>query len=196
MQRVLQSIPGVMSTLSSFIAEYGSELFQESVFKMKKDLQQIDLIRDVAIPLNARMLADLFYLDLHTPENVHGSLSHAELYNHLLNIRIWGTVGNSDSAMAWNRRRWAQEGATAITESTQKIVQKVADERESSGIALYLSSLFSKYDASSIKQGSLRSYGRQIVEGLLAEGESVEEIVDTLWLICFGGIGAPVTAVS
>lgn len=140
-------------------------------------------------------MADLFYMDLDTTENPQGSLSYAQIYKNLLDIRVWG-VNNDDPAMAWNRRRWAQEAAQEITKSTRALVAAVAAGKGFSSFTDMIASLFGSPRKTAVKEGSLRWCGRQIVEKLLAGGKTVEETADICWLTSFGGVGVPVTSVS
>ena len=149
----------------------------------------------IAIPLNARLLADLFYLDLNTTENPNGSMDIPQFYKALLDIRIWG-VNNNDPGIAWNRRRWASEAAQAITSSARELVRSVAADKASLGLFGIVTSLFTATRRTAVKEGSLRWCGKQIVEKLLAAGKSVEDVADILWLTAFGGIGVPVTYAS
>ncbi|PHH68129.1 hypothetical protein CDD83_6231 [Cordyceps sp. RAO-2017] len=153
----------------------------------------LDIIRDLAVPLSARLLADLFYLDLRTDENPNGSLGAAELYRHLLNLRIWG-LNNTDPAQAWNRRRRAQESVRVIIDSTLRLVRDVARSSRSSGLSISaaLSGLLSR--GHGLKEGSLRSCGHRLVEELLAQNDSPEHVVDNLWLSAFGGAGIAVNS--
>ena len=188
-EKAWSKTPNLATAVREFIDRVGNQLIEKETFKMAEGLYQIDIIRDVAIPLNAQLLADMFYFDLKTDENPGGTLGVADLYKYLLDIRIWG-VNNSDPAQAWNRRRRAQEGATAIIDSTRKLVDKVGLSR---GFGLGIASTIAGA-LSSIKKGSLRSCGHKLVEELLAQGNSAEKVVDNLWLTAFGGIGVPVTA--
>ncbi|KAI1427522.1 heme peroxidase [Xylaria sp. FL1777] len=191
MQKALKKVPNLHNAIHAFVERVGTELIRQETFTLKEGLNQIDIIRDIAIPLNARLLSDLFYFDLKSDENPDGVLSATEFYTHLLNIRIWG-VNNNDPAQAWNRRRRAQEGAQVITETTRKLVDEVVRGRGLGlGIATALSNVFSR--KVHIKKDSLRSCGYQIVDELLAQGNSAERVTDNLWLTAFGGIGAPVT---
>ena len=158
-------------------------------------IRRADNTYSVAIPLNARLLADLFYLDLNTTENPHGTLDTPKFYKALLDIRIWG-VNNNDPGISWNRRRWASEAAQAITDSTRELVRSVAADKASFGLFGIVTSLFTATRRTAVKEGSLRWCGKQIVEKLLAAGKSVEDVADILWLTAFGGIGVPVTYVS
>lgn len=197
-QDVFHGVPGFEVAISDFIAEVGSKLLAKETFKMKEGLNQIDIIRDIAIPMNSQLLSDILYLDLRTDENKSGSLSTAEFYKHLLNIRVWA-VNNNDPAMSWNRRRWAQEGAAIMTKSGLNLVRDVADEKGNPGLAGYLASAISdkhKYRSYGIKKNSLRSCGHKIVQGFLAKGMSPEKTADICWLTALGGIGVPVTTVS
>ncbi|KAM5353671.1 hypothetical protein ACJ41O_000321 [Fusarium nematophilum] len=190
--KAMGKIPNLHNAVHEFVERVGAELINKETFTMKKGLDQIDIIRDVAIPLNTRLLADFFYFDLRHEENPDGTLGTAELYRHLLNIRIWG-VNNNDPGQAWNRRRRAQEGAAAVISSTRKLVDEVVLGRGMGlGIASALSSRLGR--RANFKKDSLRSCGYKLVEELLAQGNSAEVVVDNLWLTAFGGIGVPVTS--
>ncbi|KAK0716063.1 heme peroxidase [Lasiosphaeris hirsuta] len=180
--------PNLASAVRDFVKRVGTELVKKETFALAKGLNQLDMIRDVAIPLNAQLLADMFYFDLRTDENPEGALGATELYRALLDIRVWG-VNNNDPAQAWNRRRRAQEGAKVVIDSTRKLVDKVVLSR---GFGLGISSAISSI-TSTLKSGSLRSCGHKLVQELLAQGNSPEKVVDNLWLTAFGGIGVPVT---
>ncbi|KAL7621367.1 hypothetical protein AAE478_008688 [Parahypoxylon ruwenzoriense] len=196
MLKAMGKVPNIRSAIQEFVERVGSQLIKKETFKLKEGLNQIDLIRDVAIPLNAQLLADLFYFDLKTDENPDGALGVAELYGHLLDIRIWG-VNNNDPAQAWNRRRRAQEGAKIVINTTRKIVDEVNHGRGLVGSAFH-GVLGRK---AHLKDGSLRSCGYKLVEqlldqagnGLLAQGSNVDKVTDILWLTAFGGIGVVVT---
>ncbi|KAI1312714.1 heme peroxidase [Xylaria venustula] len=191
MVKVLKSVSGLHTAIHQFVERIGAELIRKETFTLKEGLNQIDIIRDIAIPLNARLLSDLFYFDLKSDENPDGVLGSTELYRHLLNIRIWG-VNNSDPAQAWTRRRRAQEGAKVITDTTRKLVDEVVRARGLGlGITAALSNTFSR--KVHLKKDSLRSCGYQIVDGLLGQGNSAERVTDNLWLASFGGVGTPVT---
>lgn len=138
--------------------------------------------------MNARVLADIFSLDLNGEENPKGVHNEAEIYRYLLDIRVWGFV-NNDSALAWNRRRWATEAATILSESTQKVVSRIRAERLPKGIFDKLRSLLPW-------QGSLRSYGSYMVSELLSAGKTVKEVSDILWLTAGGGAAVVVSLVS
>lgn len=191
--KAMGKIPNLHNAVHEFIERVGAQLIEKEIFTLKEGLDQIDLIRDVAIPLNTRLLADLFYFDLRSDENPGGTLSTAELYRHLLNIRTWG-VNNNDPGQAWNRRRRAQEGAKAVIDSTRKLVDEVVLGR---GLGLGIASaISSKLSRKAYIKDSLRSCGYKLVEELLAQGNSAEQVVDSLWLTAFGGVGVPVTSVS
>ncbi|KAI2608367.1 heme peroxidase [Hypoxylon fragiforme] len=192
MLKAMNKVPNMHKAVHEFVERVGSKLIQKESFMFKEGLNQIDLIRDVAIPLNAQLLADLFYFDMKTDENPNGTLSHTDLYRSLLDIRIWG-VNNNDPAQAWTRRRRAQEGAKVMIDSTRKLVDEVSISRGFGlGVASTLSNLVTR--KGSLKDGSLRSCGYKLVEQLLAQGGKPETVVDMLWLTAFGAIGVPVTS--
>ena len=136
------------------------------------------------------MLADLFSLDLKTDENPSGTHSVPELYKYLLNIRIWG-FNNNDPAQSWNRRRFAQEGAKALSKSTKPLISRIAEEQRPLGQMEKLTSLLfgSKSQADQSKEGSLRRHGRSVVRKLLQAGKTVEEVSDLSWLNALAGVG-------
>ncbi|KAI9146726.1 Psi-producing oxygenase A [Paramyrothecium foliicola] len=184
-------LSNLQQTIYDLLENVGADLLKKADFQLKEGLHQIDIIRDIAIPLNARFLADLCYFDLRSEENPEGTLSVAELYKSMANIRIL-TTNNSDAAEAWNRRRRAAEGAKVIIDSTRKLVDEVVSSR---GFGLGISSaLHKKFSRQAyIKNNSLRSLGFKLVDALLAQGNSSENVVDQLWLMAFGGIGVLVT---
>ncbi|KAI1462181.1 heme peroxidase [Annulohypoxylon moriforme] len=191
--KAIRKIPNLQNAVNEFVQRVGFQLIEKERFTLKEGLDQIDLIRDVAIPLNTQLLADLFYFDLRTDENPNGTLGVAELYGQLLDIRTWG-VNNTDPAQSWNRRRRAQEGAKAVIDSTRKLVDEVAHSLGTLGFSLgsnIVSDLARKH---SLKKDSLRSCGYKLVQELLASGYSAEKVTDSMWLNAFGGIGVPVTA--
>ncbi|KAM3542308.1 hypothetical protein ARSEF1564_004756 [Beauveria bassiana] len=184
-------LPNLQQAIYQMIERVGADLVAKADFTVQGGVHQIDLIRDVAIPVNTQYTADLFYMDLRTDENPEGKLSVAELYKSMVNLRIWAT-NNTDSAEAWNRRRRANEGAKVIIDSTRPLVDEVVRSR---GFGLGLSSALHKRFGrqASLKEGSLRSLGLKFVETLLGQGATAENVVDQLWLQAFGEIGVLVT---
>ena len=191
------AMPNLLPTVKNFVDKWGRDWINKEGFKMAEGLYEIDILRDVVIPLDARLLADLFYFDLRTDdENPKGSLSYSEVYTHLLNIRVWG-ANNNDPGQAWNRRRWAQHSVKTIIDTTRPLVQEVANEKNTGGIFTYLSSIVSPNGShnSKVNEGSLRSIGRKLVQGYISNGVSVEQTIDNLWLNGFGAVGILVTVV-
>ena len=188
------AFPNFQKTVLEFVDNVGTKLLNKEAFELKKGLHQIDIIRDVAIPVNTQLLADTFYFDLRTDENPDGTLSVAELYRSLVNLRIWGT-NNTDPAEAWNRRRRAAEGSNLVLDTTRTLVQEVVASR---GLGFGLSSaLAQRYTRQAyLKKDSLRSHGFKLVDSLLGQGCSVENVIEQLLLMGFAGIGAVVTMVG
>jgi hypothetical protein len=135
-------------------------------------------------------LGDLFYLDLKGPQNPKGSLTVKELYKHLLNVRVWG-FNNNDPGLAFLRRVWAQEGAIILTDSTKSTVRGVLPD----GFCMCVKRLCGQ-QKNHIKLGSLRWYGQHIVRQLFANGHSVKEAADIMWLTALAGVGVPVGLVT
>jgi linoleate 10R-lipoxygenase len=114
-----------------------------------------------------------------------------DLYKSMVNLRIWAT-NNTDPAESWNRRRRAAEGAKVIIDSTRKLVDEVVSSR---GFGLGLTSTLAKKFSRQayLKDHSLRSAGFKLVDALLGQGASAENVTDQLWLMAFGEIGVLVT---
>lgn len=192
--QAFHKLPNLQKTVYDFIDRVGHDLIKKADFKLKEGLHQIDIIRDIAIPINTQFTSDLFYFDLRTDENPDGKLSVAQLYKAMTNLRIWAT-NNTDPAESWNRRRRAFEGAKVVIDSTRPLVDDVINSRGFGlGIASALHKTFGRQ--ASIKQESLRSLGLKLVNALLDQGASAENVVDQLWLLAFGEIGVLVTTVS
>lgn len=192
LQRAFASTPNFPQVMADFIDKQGRSLLDKELFEMKDGFFQIDLLRDLAIPLNARLVADIFYFDLKTPENPKGTLEEAELYKHLLNIRTWG-ANNNDPGLAWNRRRWARESGDIIVASSRELLSDAVHGPQGSFFSrLFGGSLVARKKA--LREGSLRSCGLKIAETLQATYGSIEKTVDALWLSAFGAVGVPVTA--
>lgn len=170
----------------------------------------------MAIPVNTHFLADLFSLDLITPENPNGSLTTTELYRALLHVRTWG-FNNNDPGLAWNRRRMAQESASKLTTSTLKVINSIAGiitAVENNPVVAYvkkaatkipalnsvgnvIETMYPKTDNSQkVKDGTLRWHGAQVAKELLGVGKKPEEVTDILWLTAVAGVGVPVGMVS
>jgi hypothetical protein len=144
----------------------------------------------IAIPVNARLLGDLFYLDLKGTQHPHGTLTAKELYRHLLNVRVWG-FNNNDPGLAFLRRIWAQEGATVLTKTTKSNVRDVV----AGGLCIRAKRIYERYK-NHIKPGSLRWYGQHVVRQLHASGLSTKEVAEIMWLTAVAGVGVPVSLVS
>ncbi len=123
-------------------------------------------------------------MDLKGSQNPKGTLTTKKLYKHLLNVRIWG-FNNNDPGLAFQRRIWAQEGATALTTTTKSTVKDVL----AIGLCAGLNRLRHRND---IKEGSLRWYGQHVVRQLASNGLSIKEVADIMWLTALAGVGVPV----
>ncbi|KAH9213934.1 heme peroxidase [Leptodontidium sp. 2 PMI_412] len=174
--------------VSEFVTATAKKYLELEGFKMNaENLCQIDIIRDIAIPACSRLIGDLFYLDLHGPQNPHGTLTTKDLYKHLLNVRVWG-FNNNDPGLAFIRRILAQEGATVLTKTTQASVK----EATTNGMYTTARNIL-KRRRNHINLGSLRWYGQRIVRQLSANGLSCDEVAEIMWLTGVAGVGVPVS---
>ncbi|KAK3988374.1 heme peroxidase [Cladorrhinum sp. PSN332] len=193
--RILDSHSAALtSAISALVQTEGARLLKKESFPLRKDsLYQLDVLRDLAIPLTARFLSDLFYLDLRSEENTDGKLSATEVYRSLVDINTWGADGgfadvDEDAANAWNKRRRAQEGLGLLWGTTEGLVKEV-----SSGMGGLLGAatlLVVGWD-DEIKKGGVRSVGWKVVQELLkSQGSDAAKVVDHLW------VGASVGAIG
>ena len=145
----------------------------------------------MAIPLNARFLAEMFCLNVKSrngnPSGVH---TPSEMYKLLLEVRNWTETASPDIAAQWYKRRKAQESALKLTESTSVSVPRAAG----SAISSWLwGSIPNAEDA---KPTNVKEVGVDIVKSLRASGRSETEVAQNMWMMAVSGVGSPVTAVS
>ena len=145
----------------------------------------------VAIPLNARFLAELFCLNVKSrnsnPSGVH---TPSELYKLLLEVRNWTETASPDIAAQWYKRRKAQESGLKLTESTSVSVPRAAGRAISSWL------WGSTPNAEDAKPASVKEVGTDIVKSLRSGGRSETEVAQNMWMMAVSGVGSPVTAVS
>lgn len=145
--------------------------------------------------MNARVLGDLFSLDLNGDENPKGVHNESDIYRLLLDIRIWSFF-NNDPALAWNRRRWANEAATIISKSTEEVVSRVRADRAPKAFFDKVKTVLPWHgDQAKTKEGSLRWYGSYVASELLSAGKTVKETSDILWMTALGGVAVTVSLV-
>ncbi|KAK4223785.1 heme peroxidase [Podospora fimiseda] len=178
----------LQSAIAKLVQEEGNRLLAKESFPLRKDsLYQLDILRDLVIPLTARFLGDLFYLDLRSEENTDGKLSNTEVYRSLVDLNTWGMEGlTDDAAFAWNRRRYAQEALDLLGSTTDGLVKEVGSGMGLLGAATLL---VVGWD-NEIKKSGVREVGWKVVQELL-RGSSGEEkkVGEQLWAgAAVGGI--------
>ncbi|GME60286.1 putative prostaglandin g h synthase 2 cyclooxygenase pgh2 cox2 [Neofusicoccum parvum] len=204
-RKLVQSIVYTPSEFARLLADtalaHGRDLLKrESLDLHHKDLQQLDIVRDVAIPLNTRLIADLWCQDLLTDENPKGTLTTPALYKYLMDVRTFG-FNNHDPALAWRRRLWARQAAEAIIPSAIKAVKEgTASPHLLGRLGSGIKSGFAKLPLvgrlvkpAHKEAGSLRWYGNGVAKELMAAGKTVEETADICWLSAVAGVGAPIS---
>ncbi|PYH67779.1 peroxidase/cytochrome P450 family protein [Aspergillus vadensis CBS 113365] len=173
--------------LSHTTVTLGKELLELNTLQLSTELNQVDIIRDVAIPLNARIMADLFCLDMKTPENESGSMNAATVYKHLMNVRTWG-FNNNDPGLMLQRRKWASESAEALVKTTLKVVNEQAQPQKTHMLA----SLTGHKQSVS----TLRWYGNNVAKQMMEMDMTAAETAEICWLTAVGGVGAPVGLIA
>ena len=156
-------------------------------------------LNSVATPVSVRLLADLWNLDLNTPENPDGVHSTAELNKALSDVRA-GVFSLPDPATRWYHRRLAQDAATLLTETTEIQIHDVLRENYqvswAENVVRALPFVGTKTRKNLFRQGSLRWYGRHVIAQLLRAGKSIREVSDICWLNAASGTAVAVGMVS
>lgn len=188
------------------------ELLEAQTLALSKNLNQVDIIRDIAIPANTRLVADLFSLDLKTSENPQGQYDPTTLYTHLSNVREFGFF-NQDAAVALTLRHKARDSADSLMKTTLEAVKrspksivdapKDAITKANSAFVNITShipvvgSVVKKHDKiGQTSTGSLRWYGQQVVRELIAAGKTIDEASDISWMNAVGAVGTITGLVS
>lgn len=153
-------------------------------------------------------------MDLKTDDNDGGSLNTAELYKHLIDVRIFG-FNNNDPALALQRRNEARKSAEILTDTTLKVVSSSSNpisggpgilSKATGAITGAATGIASKIpiiggivkkvgNKAQADTGSLRWYGQNVAKEIIATGKSPEETADICWLTAVGGVGAPIGVV-
>ncbi|KAE8389860.1 heme peroxidase [Aspergillus alliaceus] len=207
-KEILYSPAEFVQLLSETAVSVAKEQLAAETLNLTPELHQVDIVRDVAIPMLTRILADLFCLDLKTSENPNGTYNNAELYKYIIDVRIFG-FNNDDPGLALQRRKWAREGAESLTRTTLKVVSNLpASEKSAKGIVKgavstakgiaskipLVGKLFG--DGKGVEEqstsGSLRWYGYNVAKELIASGKTAAEVADISWMNAVGGVGATV----
>ena len=147
----------------------------------------------VAIPLNARFLAELFSLNVKTSAKKSAAHTSAELYKLLIEVRNWVDYPNSDPAALWYRRRQAQESAVELTKTTKASISEGAPNYWA--LSSWLNWGTPTPDENQ-EPSALRDLGVMIAKSLQADGRSDEDVAQMAWMLAVSGVGTPVTAVS
>ncbi|KAL8901933.1 MAG: hypothetical protein Q9207_004956, partial [Kuettlingeria erythrocarpa] len=162
-------------------------------FKLGESWYQVDFVRDVAIPVNARFLADLFCLNVRTTSNTEGVHSASELYKMLLEVRAWLDAPDPDHAAKWYKRRKAEEHTGPLTESTMVSMAQLDPKTWSSSLMSMFG--FGTQPADQ-KPTLLRDLGALIAKDILKTVKDPNEAAHLLWMLAVSGVGTPVTAIA
>jgi hypothetical protein len=143
---------------------------------------EVDIIRDVIIPLHTRFIAELFALPIKTTEtSPRGIYTEKDLYG-LLTAMFAAVFFNGDPVYAFKLRTLARESALDL----EKLVRL---EAEVAARACWLTRAISRLrlwrtnrgavdkEQKSTEWPSLPSYGRQLLSRMMQRGKTVEECV-------------------
>lgn len=146
----------------------------------------------VAIPLNARLLAELFSLNVKTSTNESAAHTSSELYTLLLNVRNWVDYPHADLSTMWYRRRKAQEASAVLTKSTKDSFSRAVEKPWSISSWLW----GTEVEATSQSTSVLKDVGAEIAESIQQIAGSHEDSAKLAWMLATSNIGNPVAAVS
>ncbi|KAE8151335.1 heme peroxidase [Aspergillus avenaceus] len=175
------------SILHSFLNEQVEAHLNHAYYQIGKKTYQFDFVKDVAIPVLTRFLADLFLLDLKTDENPSGSYDIEGLYKDIHTMYNWG-YDNTDPANSWNLRRKAQQAFRRLLDSAKKTIRKEAN----AGLTKAVSTTVKRAEHLN-RTPTLREFGREFIGQLVAKGKPKSEISDIMIFTPLGAIGPCVT---
>ncbi|KAI8966389.1 linoleate diol synthase precursor [Daldinia sp. FL1419] len=151
---------------------------------------EVDIVRDVAIPLNTRFVAEFFGLPIKTGEtSPHGVYTEHELYG-LLSAMFAAVFFDSDPANSFKLRTLSRELALGLEELVKLEVEAEAKAGWVAGMAARLGIISSGKDKG--KEGGkeewprLPHYGRELLSRMMEKGKTVEE--------CVAGTVMPISA--
>ncbi|KAI2634752.1 linoleate diol synthase precursor [Hypomontagnella submonticulosa] len=152
---------------------------------------EVDIVRDVIIPLNTRFIAEFFGLPIKTAEtSPHGIYTEHELYG-LLTAMFSAVFFNSDPANSFKLRTLSRELALGLEKLVRLEVETDAKTGWVSGVAARLGFGSAGRDKSKAKTGeqdwpTLPDYGRQLLSRMMEKGKTIEE--------CVAGTVMPISA--
>ncbi|KAI1768174.1 linoleate diol synthase precursor [Hypoxylon sp. FL1150] len=180
-------------TTRHLLRKAGKVLPRDPLAKAELDrVYEVDIVRDVIIPLNTRFVAEFFGLPIKTAEtSPHGIYTEQELYG-LLTAMFAAVFFDSDPANSFKLRTLSRELALGLE-------QLVRLEAETNAKLGWVSSVASrlgfrgKPDAGSksAKNGeqdwpSLPHYGKELLARMMEKGKTIEE--------CVAGTVMPISA--
>ncbi|KAL2037143.1 hypothetical protein N7G274_010139 [Stereocaulon virgatum] len=132
------------------------------------------MVRDVAIPLKAHLLAELFSLNVKTSTNKSAAHSCAELYKLLIQIRNWVDYPSSDPI------------------TLASIVQVVPTYWSLASVFNWSAGTTDENH----KPNVLKDLGLKITKGLQTDSHDQEIVAQMAWMRAVSGVGRPVTAAT
>ncbi|KAI1417225.1 linoleate diol synthase precursor [Hypoxylon sp. FL1857] len=154
---------------------------------------EVDVVRDVIIPLNTRFVAEFFGLPIKTAEtSPHGIYTEYELYG-LLTAMFSAVFFDSDPANSFKLRTISRELALGL----EQLVRLEAETNAKTGWVANVAARFglkSKANAKDSNSGKdssedwpvLPHYGRQLLSRMMEKGKTIEE--------CVAGTVMPISA--
>ncbi|KAK9778646.1 hypothetical protein SCAR479_04668 [Seiridium cardinale] len=153
---------------------------------------EVDIVRDVIIPLNTRFVAEFFALPIKTTEtSPHGIYTEQELYG-LLTAMFTAVFFDSDPANSFKLRQLAKELALGLETLVRLETEVDARTGWLTGVASKLGLGWANDAAGADQEGNseewpgLPSYGHQLLSRMMEKGKSIEE--------CVAGTVMPISA--
>ncbi|KAH7303488.1 linoleate diol synthase [Stachybotrys elegans] len=178
--------------LRHFYKLNAQNLLEKASYRLPgSEYNEVDIIRDVIIPLNTRFVAAFFGLPIKTEEtSPHGIYSDYELYM-LLTVMFMTVFFDSDPANSFKMHTTAKELALQL----EKLVQIEAEVDARAGWVADVAARLGfggsdKPSDTKDKDGrawpGLPSYGRHLISRMMEKGKSIEE--------CVAGTVMPISA--
>ncbi|KAH6659111.1 linoleate diol synthase [Truncatella angustata] len=153
---------------------------------------EVDIVRDVIVPVNTRFVAEFFALPIKTVEtSPHGIYTEQELYG-LLTAMFTTVFFDSDPANSFKLRTLAKELALGL----EKLVRLEAETDYRAGWLTGMATRLGfgrshpkspeRNEGDDVNWPSLPDYGRQLLSRMMEKGKSIEE--------CIAGTVMPISA--
>lgn len=175
-----------------YFAAVTREIVKREVITMdaQQPIYQLDVTRDLAIPVITRYVADLlgFTHRLRTEKNTKGEFSENEIYQHITNCQTFLAYGVDETKMLSRR--------AAFKTSMQFLFDLTESGNIRAASQFSFSSLFSWNGTDESPEAKMKSFGMRIAKSVLEQDKSAGRATATLLLVALDGAYNSVLAFS